>query len=127
MLTMKPRIADVLKGYSNLLMQSRAQDVTYGRQQPSQEQHRVSILSKMIEEKGYWLQMADYISIFDVTIRVRKLPTERLNALLSTPVSQMEVDFLKHIDIEKMATLFDMFFTKHSTVDYTLPVRRLVA
>jgi hypothetical protein len=71
--------------------------------------------------------MADYTSIFDFTLRVRRLPTERLNALLSTPVIQTEVDFLKHIDIEKIATLFDMFFTKHSTVDYTLPVRRLVA
>lgn len=34
---------------------------------------------------------------------------------------------LKHIDLEKICSLFDIFFTQHSTYDYLLPVRRLVA
>lgn len=34
---------------------------------------------------------------------------------------------LKHIDLEKICRLFDIFFTQHGTYDYLLPVRRLVA
>ena len=34
---------------------------------------------------------------------------------------------MKHIDLEKICKLFDIFFTQHRTYDYLLPVRRLVA
>lgn len=66
------------------------------------------------------------MSVFDFKLLKRRLPTERLNALLSKPPKQEEIDLLKHIDLERICRLFDMFFTEHRTYDYTQPIRRLV-
>ena len=50
-----------------------------------------------------------------------------MNVLLSNPAGKHEVDLLKHIDLEKICSLYDMFFTRHSTYDYVLPLKRMVA
>ena len=40
--------------------------------------------------------------------------------------SALEQELLKSIDIEKMVTLFEAFFTQHRSFDYALPLKRLI-
>jgi hypothetical protein len=69
------------------------------------------------------------MSIFEVTIRNRILPSTRLTKLLSDPPQPHEIDLLKHIDIEKFYRLFLNFFMKNERLscDYVKPIMLMVA